>query len=67
MCDWIQVTPDVTLNNVTSPNNLLLNSYCENQPVELQVLYVFNMHANFHANRIIFRFTNSFFMHYFKL
>ena len=25
--DWVQVTPDVTQSNVTSPNNLLLNSY----------------------------------------
>ena len=67
MCDWIQVTPDVTLNNVTLLNNLLLNSYFENPTVKLHILYVFNMHANFHANRITFQFTNSFFMHYFKL
>ena len=27
---WIQVTPNVTLSNVTPLNNLLLNSYFEN-------------------------------------
>ena len=48
---WVQVTLGVTLNNVTPPNNLLLNSYFENTNVELYVLYVLNMHANFHANR----------------
>ena len=36
--------------NVTPTNNLLLNSYFENPTVELHVLYVLNMHANFHAN-----------------
>ena len=39
--------PGVTLNNVTPPNNLLLNSYFENLSVELCIL---NMHANFHDN-----------------
>ena len=48
--DWVQVTLGVTLNNVTSPNNLLLNSYFENPNVGLYVLYGLNMHANFHAN-----------------
>ena len=36
--------------NVTPTNNLLLNSYFENPTVGLHVLYVLNMHANFHAN-----------------
>jgi len=35
------------------PNgNLLLNSYFENLTVGLHVLYVLNMHAKFHANRM---------------
>ena len=49
---WIQVTPGVTLRNVTPPNNLLLNSYFENSTVKLHVLYVLNMYANFHANQM---------------
>ena len=49
---WIQVTLDVTLKNVTPTNNLLLNSYFENPTVGSHFLYVFNMHANFHANRV---------------
>ena len=36
--------------NVTPTNNLLLNSYFENPTVGLHVLYVLNMHDNFHAN-----------------
>ena len=47
---WVQGTSSVTLSNVTPPNNLLLNSYFENPTVELHVLYVLNMHTNFHAN-----------------
>ena len=59
----------VTLRNITSPNNLLLNSYVENPTVELHVLYVFNMHTNFHVNQMLFtiRSRNSYFMYYFKL
>ena len=34
---WVQVTSRVTLNNVTSPNNLLLNQCFENPTVELYV------------------------------
>ena len=49
---WVQVTPDITLSNVTPLNNLLLNSYFENPTVVLYVLYGLNMHANFHANRM---------------
>ena len=66
---WIQVTPNVTLNNVTPLNNLLLNSYFKNSTVGLHVLYVFNMHTNFHVNGMLFtiRSRNSSFMHYFKL
>ena len=50
--DWVQVTLGVTLSDVTSPNTLLFNSYFENPTVELYVLYVLNMHANFHADWI---------------
>ena len=48
----VQVTPGVTLSNVTLPNNLLLNSYFESSTVGLYFLYVLNMHANFQANRV---------------
>ena len=39
---------------ITLPNNLLLNSYFENPTVELHVLYVLSMHANFHINQLLF-------------
>ena len=66
---WVQVTPGVTLSSVTPPNNLLLNSYFRNFTVGLHVLYVFNMHANFHTNRMLFTISsiNTIFMYYFKL
>ena len=51
---WVQVTFGVTLNKVTSPNNLLLNSYFENLTVGLYILYVFNMHVNFYTNQMSF-------------
>ena len=59
----------VILSSVTPPNNLLLNSYFGNLTVGLHVLYVFNMHANFHANRMLFTISSiyTFFMYYFKL
>ena len=44
----------VTLNSITLPNNLLLNSYLKNPTIELHVLYVLNMRANFYANRMLF-------------
>ena len=49
--------------------HLLLNSYFGNLTVGLHVLSVFNMHANFHANQMLFTISsiNSFFIHYFKL
>ena len=47
---WVQVTPGVILSNITPPNNLLQNSYFENFTVELHVLYILNIHANFHVN-----------------
>ena len=43
--DWIQVTHDITLINVTSFINFLLKSYFENHTVILYVLYVLNMYA----------------------
>ena len=51
---WVQVTFDVTLSNVTPPNNLLLNKYFENPTVKLHILYVLNVHANFQINRMLF-------------
>ena len=48
---WVQVTSRIILDNVTPPNNFLLNSNFENLTVELHVLYVFNMQVNFLANR----------------
>ena len=48
---WVQVRLGITLNNVTSPNNLLLNSYSESPTVKLH-LHVLNMHVNFHTNRM---------------
>ena len=67
--DWIQVTPGLTLSKVTPPNNLLLNSYFENLTVGLYILYVFNMHANFYTNQMLFtiRFINSYVMQHCKL
>ena len=38
--NWVQVTPSVTLSNVTPTNNLLLNSYFENFTIRLYILYV---------------------------
>ena len=51
---WVQVTPSVTLSSITPTNNLLFNLYFKNPTVELHVLYVLNMHANFHINRMLF-------------
>ena len=50
-------------------NNLLLNSYFGNLTIGLHVLYIFNMLANFHANRILLTisFINTFFIYNFKL
>ena len=65
----VQVILNVTLSNITPLNNLLINLYFENFIVRLYVLYVLNMHANFHINWILFTtlFINSSFMYYFKL
>ena len=49
---WVQVIPSVVFSNVTPLNNLLYNSYVENLIVELHILYVFNIHVNFHVNRM---------------
>ena len=52
---WVQVTIGVILSSVTPLNNLLLNSsYFGNLVVGLHVLYVFNMHANFYTNWMLF-------------
>ena len=52
--NWIQVTHSITLNNITPPSNFLMNLYFENSTVGLHVLYVLNIHANFHTNRMLF-------------
>ena len=67
--DWVQVTPSITLNNVTQPNNLLLNSYFKIFTIELYVLYVLNMHTNINVNQLLFTIRSiiSHFIHYFKL
>ena len=52
--DWVQVTSDIILSNIKSPNNLLINLYFENSTIRLHDLYVLNIHANFHTNRILF-------------
>ena len=49
-----RVTLNVTLNNVTLSNNLLLVSYFEIFIIRLHILYVLNIHANFHINQILF-------------
>ena len=65
----VQVTSDVTLINITPPNNLLINLYFENFIVGLHVLYVLNMCSKFHTNRMLFTIQsiNSSFIHYLKL
>ena len=66
---WVQITPSVTLSNVTPPNNLLSNSYFKNSTIELYVLSVLNIHTNIHVNQLLFtiRSINSSFIRYFKL
>ena len=49
---WVQVILGVILNSVTPLNNLLLNSYFKNSTIELHVLNVLNMRANFLVNQI---------------
>ena len=51
---WVLVIHGVTLNNITQPNNLLLNLYFKNLTIGLHVLYVFNMRANFYINQMLF-------------
>ena len=59
----------ITLSNITPPDNLLMNLYFENFTIGLHVLYVLNMHINFHINQMLFTIQsiNSSFIHYFKL
>ena len=65
----LMIISDITLSNVTSSNDLLLNSYFKNFTVGLHILYVLNIHANFHVNWMLFiiQYINSSFMYYFKL
>ena len=51
---WVQVTPDIILNNITPPNNLSMNLYFKNSTIGLHLLYVLKIHANFHINQILF-------------
>ena len=51
---WVQVIHDVTLNNITQPNNLLLNLYFKNLTIGLHILHVFNMYVNFYINQMFF-------------
>ena len=46
-----------------------MNLYFENSIIKLHVLYILNMHAKFHTNRMLFtiKSLNSSFIHYFKL
>ena len=46
-----------------------MNLYFENSTVGLHVLFVLNMHVDFHTNEMLFtiRSINSSFMHYFKI
>ena len=64
-----QVKLGVSLCNVILSNNLLMNLYFKNLTFGLHVLYVLNMHTNFHTNWMLFTIQslNSFFMHYFEL
>ena len=47
----------------------IIIKYFENLTIELNVLYVINMHANFHENLMLFtnQSINSSFIHYFEL
>ena len=46
-----------------------MNLYFENSTAGLHVLYILNMHTNFHSNQMLFTIQsiNSYFMYYFKL
>ena len=59
----VQVTPSITLSNVTLSNNLLLNSYFKNHIIELYILYNLNVHVNFRSSQMLFTIQpiNSFF------
>ena len=50
----LQPFQSAILSNVAPFNNLLLDSYFVKITIELHVLYVLNMHANFHTKRILF-------------
>ena len=49
-----QVTPGVTLSNVTPLDIFSLDSYFTKPTVGLINLYVFIMHAKFHVNQMLF-------------
>ena len=65
----VKDTPSVILSNITRLIDLLLNLNLEIVIVGLHILYIINMHTNFHVNRMLFTIISiiSSTMHYFKL
>ena len=65
----VKDTPSVILSNITLLIDLLLNLNLEIVIVGLHILYIINMHTNFHVNRMLFTIISiiSSAMHYFKL
>ena len=47
---WIQVTPSVTLSDITSLNNLLLDTNFDKSTVTLHYIHILFMLAKFHGN-----------------
>ena len=56
---YVQVIPDVILSNVTSPNNLFLNSYFENLTIGLHALSLsLSLSLSLYIYIYIYRFVN---------
>ena len=47
---WVQVTPSVTLSDITSLNNLLLDTNFDKSTIGLHYIYILFMLAKFHVN-----------------
>ena len=47
---WIQVTPSVTLSDITSLNNLLLDTNFDKSTTGLHYIHILFMLAKFHGN-----------------
>ena len=47
---WIQVTPSVTLSDIISLNNLLLDTNFDKSTVTLHYIHILFMLAKFHGN-----------------